>query len=254
MPHVETRRGTLFYKDYRQPESERPPLLLIHGAGGTHQDMPVYLRRMAGAQAIAPDLPGHGQSAAPGRQTITDYAADMVALLDALSIDRANVAGHSMGGAIAQQIALDAPERVNALVLMGTGARLVVNDQILTGILEDAEATAHQIMKWAWAADTPDDLRAQSVQRLLQIDPTTTHGDYVACNTFDVRERLGEIRVPTLILSADADKMTPPRWSAFLAEHITGAEHITYAGAGHMFPLERGQQVAADVQRWLAQR
>lgn len=247
---IETTRGTIAYRDYRAAQPNITPLLLVHGAGGSHLDWPVQLRRHQHAHAIALDLPGHGASPGAGRTTIDDYAADVVALLDALALDKVIVAGHSMGGAIAQTLALDYGNRLQGLILVGTGANLVVNERILNGIRAEPQATAEQIMMWAWAKTTDDKTRQLAVQRLLETSPDVTYGDYVACNAFDVRHRLHEIQLPTLVIGGTVDKMTPPRWSDELATTIANAQQLMIEGGGHMFPLEQPEQVAEAIVGW----
>lgn len=252
MPSLQTARGELFYADHRQADSDATPVLFVHGAGASHLDWPPELRRLPEANAIAPDLLGHGKSPGPGRRSIADYAADMVALLDALHLPRAIIAGHSMGGAIAQQMALDHAERVQGLVLIGTGAKLIVNDMILNGIRENPAETAALISRWAWAKDTPDAIRQQSTQRLLATDPDVTYGDYLACNGFHVVQRLSQITAPTLVIGGTADKMTPFKLSEALAQAIPNARLVPIANGGHMMMLEQPQTVAQALQAWLS--
>ena len=102
MPAVETARGK-FYVAIHQRNKSVPSAIFIHGAGGSHLSWPKPLRQLTSIRPILIDLPGHGASAGVGRQSISDYALDIVSLLDALAIDSAIIAGHSMGGAIAQQ-------------------------------------------------------------------------------------------------------------------------------------------------------
>ena len=253
MTTVETATGTIWYADHRDPTIHRPPVLMIHGAGAQHLDWPAELRRLPGANAIIPDLPGHGKSPGPGRNTITAYAADMIALLDALSIDQVIIAGHSMGGAIAQTMGLSYPDRVVGLILIGTGAKLTVNDTILNGIRGATEVTAALITKWAWAKGANEQLKRLGTRRLLECDPDVTYGDYVACNNFDLRDQVRRIKAPTLVIGGTADKMTPHQYSVYLQEHIPDAQLVTIEGGGHMMALEQPQVVADAVQRWLGE-
>src|SRR5262245_48599923 len=93
-----------------------PPLICVHGAGGTHQHWGNQLRDLSGiAQVYALDLPGHGRSAPPGRDRIVGYVETLLAFMDGLALTAAALVGHSMGGAVALQAALDAPERVSGL-------------------------------------------------------------------------------------------------------------------------------------------
>jgi len=100
----------------------RPPVILIHGAGGNHLYWPPELRRLAGFRVLALDLPGHGKSSGVGLQSIRDYASSLMTYMDAVGLSRAVIVGHSMGGAIALTLCLDHAERVAGLGLIATGA------------------------------------------------------------------------------------------------------------------------------------
>ncbi|MGB9776588.1 MAG: alpha/beta fold hydrolase [Anaerolineae bacterium] len=228
-----------------------PALILIHGAGGNHLHWPAALRRMPGATVYAVDLPGHGRSEGPGRERIEDYAADIVRFMDAVGVPRAVLVGHSMGGAIAQMTALTAPERVAGLVLVGTGARLRVAPAILDGILQDARGTLDLITEWAWGPEADPAMVARGRQMMARVHPSVVGGDFAACDRFDVRERVGEITAPTLVITGSEDRMTPPKFGQWLAEHIPGARFVLVEGAGHMVMLEKPDQVAGAVQAWL---
>lgn len=240
----------IWYADHRDPTAHRTPTVMIHGAGGSHLDWPAELRRMAEANAIALDLPGHGRSAGPGRATLSAYAADVIALMDRLRLARAIVLGQSMGGAIAQLVALNYPDRVAGLVLVGTGGQLVVNPAILTGLRADFAATVAQIVGWQWA-DGYEQQQRLSLRRQLETDPDVYYSDFRACAGFDVRDQLGRVRIPTLVVGGTADRMTPYRQSEELRDLISGATLATIEGGGHMMLLEQ-PQVAADIVRgWL---
>src|SRR5512140_3865565 len=103
-----------------------PPVILIHGAGGHHLYWPAQVRRLHGERVFALDLPGHGKSAGVGHHSVQDYSAEVLAFMDAMKFSRAVLVGHSMGGAVALQAALDAPERMLGLGLLGSAARLRV--------------------------------------------------------------------------------------------------------------------------------
>lgn len=250
MPLIETVRGNLFVDDQRH-DKQAMPSILIHGAGRTHQGFPSYLRQLPALNAITPDLAGHGNSSPAGRTTIFDYALDLIALLDAVQIPTVNLVGHSMGGAIALQLALDFPRRINRLILLGTGAQLRVNQQIITGIVEDTDATIAMMDKWMYARSTPAQLQADMAQQLKQTDVGVIQGDYIACDGFDVRERLAEIQVPTLIVVGEHDKMTPLKLSQYLHEHIRNSELVILPNAGHMLMWEQPQSTQSTLEAWL---
>lgn len=251
MPQIITQRGSVYYADHRKTNSPYIPVIYIHGAGGSHLDWSPELRRLPQANAIAIDLPAHGKSSPPHRTTIADYADDVVAFIDALSLRRVILAGHSMGGAIAQHIALSYPDKVAGLMLIGTGAKLAVHPDILNRVMTDYEAVADLLAGWLWGGDVDDPTKAITRAQLLKTPPQVTYGDYLACNGFDVRTQLAHITAPTLVISGTHDKMTPLKYGQFLAENIPNAQLAVIDGAGHMLGLEQPQKVAMIIGNWL---
>ncbi len=257
MPEIALPRATIWYADHRNAAGQdvdrkaRPPLFLLHGAGGTHLDWPGDLRRLAGWRAIVPDLPGHGRSDGPGRQTVEDYAADMLALLDGLGLDSAVVIGHSMGAAIGLMLALHHPQRVAGLVTLGGGARLPIPAEVLETVLSDPDQVYQRLSGQLWGAGVPEEIRALTRERMRCQDPRVVYGDYLACDRFDVRAALPAIRVRALVITGEEDRIVPARFSRTLAEGIPGAELVLIAGAGHMLALERPDAVAGALVGWL---
>jgi pimeloyl-ACP methyl ester carboxylesterase len=202
MPFAQIGEQALFYTVSRRGG---PALILIHGAGGSHLHWPAALRRMPGATVYAVDLPGHGRSEGPGREHIEDYVADIVRFMDAVGVSRGVLVGHSMGGAIAQMTALMAPERVAGLVLVGTGARLRVAPALLDGILQDARGALALITEWAWGPEADPAMVARGRQMMARVNPRVVWGDFAACDRFDIRERVGEITAPALVITGSED-------------------------------------------------
>jgi len=252
MPYVTVGSERIFYSHRAAASPEAPHLILVHGAGGDHQHWGAAVRNLRSANVYGLDLPGHGRSAGSGRQTIGDYAAFVVRFMDALALGKAVIAGHSMGGATAMTTALTYPKRVAGLVLVGTGARLRVLPRILAGTLSDFENTVELICQYAYAPQAPRELVHRGQQQMVQVDPQTIHDDFAACNTFDVMERLGEIRCPTLVLCGTEDALTPLKYARFLAERIPGAEFKAIEGAGHMVMVEKAGEVAEAIAAALA--
>jgi len=254
MPFIQTANGSMWYADHRDPTAHLPVTVLVHGAGGTHLDWPAELRRLPEANAVALDLPGHGRSPAPGRQTVSAYAADAVALLDALKLPKVILAGHSMGGAIAMTMALNYPERVLGLILVGTGAKLGVRPDLLNGFMTEMRRTAALLVELYYGRTGTDSMRRRSIQRLMEFNPTILTQDYAACNVFDVRTQIEAIRLPTLIVGGTDDRLTPYKFSEFLHEHIVGSQLVKVEGGGHMMMLEQPEFVADAVRKWLLGR
>jgi len=251
MPYVTIVGERIFYALYQGDVRGKRHLVLVHGAGGSHLDWPAPLRRLGGANVYALDLPGHGRSEGTGRNSISAYRDFLLAFLDVLGLDRVVVVGHSMGGAIALDFALHYPGRLVGLILVGTGARLRVLPAILTGILSDFAATVDLVLDYAFGPRATEQLKRLGRQRLLNTLPEVLHGDYAACNAFDVMERLGEVRCPTLVIGGTADRLTPPKYSVYLRDHIPGAELAMVDAAGHMVMLEKPEAVAKAVSEFI---
>ena len=243
MPLISTEAGALFYT---QRGKTGEALVCLHGAGGTHTHWGYQLRDLAGAARLyALDLPGHGRSALPGRLSVDDYAASVLAFMDAVGLERAALTGHSMGGAIALSAALSHPERVAGLGLVATGARLRVAPAILEGFTRDLAANIHMIVEYSYAAGAPAELRAQAERAYALCDPAVYRGDYLACDGFDVLDQLGEIGCPAEIVCGAEDRMTPPRYAELLRDRIGGARLTLVPGGGHMLPIEQPGAVTA---------
>ena len=252
MPYVTVASERTFYALYQGDVRGKCNLVLVHGAGESHLDWPAPLRRLKGANVYALDLPGHGRSEGPGRSSIAAYRDFLLAFLDALGLERATVVGHSMGGGIALDFALHYPARLAGLIPVGSGARLRVAPAILTGILSDFEATVDLVCEYAFGPGATDQLKRLGRQRLLETPPEVLHGDYAACDAFDVMERLGEVRCPTLVIGGTADMLTPPKYAIYLRDHIPGAELVLVDAAGHMVMLEKAEIVARAVSEFMA--
>jgi len=251
MPHVRINGEQLFYT-LSQAAPGAPSMVLVHGAGGSHLHWPPELRRLAGVSVYDLDLPGHGRSEGKGCDTIACYAEIVAAFLHALGIEQAIIMGHSMGGGIAQTMALDFADCVAGLVLVGTGARLRVAPAILEGIRNDFAGSVELVTRFAWDPEAPARLTELGRQALLETGPDVLLGDFGACDRFDVMERLEEIQVPTLAITGDADRLTPVKYARFLVESIPGARLAIIAGAGHMVMLERPAEVEKAVQKFLS--
>lgn len=251
MPTITLPHSTLFYAPFL-PVDARQTVILIHGAGSSHLTWPGALRRLPHTAVYALDLPGHGRSTPPGRQTIAGYAQDVRQFIEALALDNVVLLGHSMGGAIAQQIGLAPPPGVVGLVLLGTGARLRVSPAFTGGIQADFSATVDLLNQFYWGAQPDPGLLAANRRSMLACSPEVMLGDFLACDQFDLRDRLAEIALPTLVISSGRDQMTPAKFGHFLAEQLPRAEFALIEEAGHMMMLEFPERVAQLVQDFLA--
>lgn len=252
MPRLETTAGGLFYT-VKQGPMEGPTVLLVHGAGGSRLHWPPQLRRLPGSTVYTLDLPGHGQSGGSGCETVECYTEAVIAVLEAADVHGVIVIGHSMGGAIAQKLALDYPGWVSALGLIATGARLRVAPAILESIRDDFDHAVALVTRFAWAPDADQSLVELGLEALKETGPDVLFGDFLACDRFDVMDRLEEIDVPVLVVNGTGDRLTPVKYARFLAEHVRDARLVTIEGAGHMVMLERPDELGTAIQEFVTE-
>lgn len=241
---------------FQQPKEanpSRPPLIFIHGAGGSFLSFHPYLRRLQGETIYAPDLPGHGKSEGEGRRTIEEYADDIARFMNDLHIEAAVIVGLSMGSGIALTLALKHPHIVKALAVMGGGAKLRVAQSTLdhVGDPETFETTVETINRACFSSHASEELVALSKKSMLSTGPSILLGDYLACNQFDVTMQLDRIQIPTLILCGTEDVMTPPKHSQYLKDHLPNAQLHILEQTGHMLTLEQPEMVAKLLKQFL---
>jgi pimeloyl-ACP methyl ester carboxylesterase len=234
-------------------EGLTPPIVLIHGAGGTHLYWPSELRRLPGYRVYAPDLPGHGKSGGRGMQSVGDYSKALIDWLDALDLHSVVMIGHSMGSAIALSLALDHPRRVLGLGLVGAGARLRVSSEILeqTSNQTTFSNAVAMVISRSFSPSAPARLIDLATRRMAETRSSVLYGDFLACDEFDVRERLGELHQPTIVLCGADDQMTPVRYAQYLASGIPNAVLKTIPAAGHMVMLEQPLAIAATISEFV---
>jgi 3-oxoadipate enol-lactonase len=232
-----------------------PPVILVHGYPLDGAMWSGVARSLSSRfRVLKPDLPGRGETAAPGDGTIEGYADFLAAILDGLAAP-AGLAGFSMGGYAALALARRRPERLAALALVDT--RASADDE--TGRTRRDEAIALVRSQGVAAiADTmvprllaPSSLRnADLVERVRRIILRQS-ADTVAADLSAMRDRpdsrstLPGIGVPTLVLVGAEDALTPPADSREMAQEIQGARLVVLPEAGHLTPMERPGPVAA---------
>ena len=246
MPDITIKHSRVHFEESGSGDA----LLFLHGLGSCGQDWllqtPVFGPRF---HVIAPDLHGHGQTDKPRqRVSIVQMTVDVACLLDALGITRTHVVGLSMGGCVAQQLALDDPTRVRSLTLVNTFARFDLGElgnaiplAFRMGILGVLGLPAQARFVAARMFPKPEQaqLRALAAERIASNDMATYIRLLLAISTFNVTRRLSEITCPTLVIAGDRDTTVPLRAKQFLAAHIPGARFELVADSGHATPIDQ---------------
>ena len=227
----------------------RPTLVMIHGAGGRAQ---IWQNQIAlldkTINVLALDLPGHGNTAGNGRSHISEYAQWLADMMKKMFDHPIFLMGHSMGGAIVQEVAVKSPPRLEGIILVGTGARLTVAPMFMEGLLDNFEQTLEAVMGFAYAPGTDRSIIEQGKEIMISTGSNVVYNDFLACDRFDSRQVLAQIHLPCLVLCGDKDKLTPPRLSEALKESIEGSILKIIPGAGHMVMIERYGEMNEAVQ------
>jgi len=264
MPVIKVNGIDLYY----EAQGEGEPLLLIMGYGSNSGHWFVILPRLAARfKTITFDNRGAGRSGKPEAPYTADMmVGDAVGLLDALGIESAHVFGVSMGGMIAQEIALRHPSRVKKLVLGCTscgGNHAIGSTPEAKAFLFNPERAklsdeerARSTVPWLWNQDFIDK-HPEAVERYVKTTtqyPTPVHG-YMSQANFvllhDTYERLPQIEIPALVMTGARDRLIPPQNSRILASRIKGAELAVFEQAGHGFISDTADESSERIIRFL---
>jgi len=228
-------------------------LVFLHGAGSSNLEWQyqwAYFKDQM--TVVVPDLPGHGDSPGKGHDSIDGYADTIVRLIKKLKLDGCVLIGHSMGGAIAQKIALLHPNLLTGLVLAATGARLRVSSQIFSTIKTNFE----QYIDLASSSFLPKTAEAQKKnifrEAISHCIPSIVYNDFEACNKFDVMNEIAHIHIRTLIINGDRDIMTPVKYAQYMHEKIADSQLFIVPDAGHMATMEMPEEVNKAISDFLS--
>ena len=241
------------------------PLVLVHGLADDHRawrrTLPDLMFRH---RVLLYDLRGHGETSL-GRPagTLRQLGEDLVGLLDTLGVEKASIAGFSLGGTIAMRVGIDHPGRVDRLVLVATSSRV---GRSAAGWYRERRAMVEH--EDSWLRETLDrdtaDVYAQAPNELeegLQIRRQSTadpRGYGNACAAMaglfeaPLDPELGQIKAPTLIVASELDQHCPPKAAEIIHSGIPGSRVEVFKGGGHAIPVERPRELAASINKFLS--
>jgi 3-oxoadipate enol-lactonase len=220
------------------------PIVFLHGVGSDRSVWRPQLGHFGRERrALAFDHPGYGDSdPAPEATTRDDYAAAILAAMDALEVERAHVCGLSLGGVVAIAMNAAAPDRCASLILADTFAvhpeGQAIYDRSLAGS-QNMRFFAEARVDVLLAQPAAPAVRAEVIETMAGIDPAAYRIGAEAVWLADQADRASAIRVATLVLCGSDDRVTPPALSRTLAGLIPGAHYEIVEGAGHLSNLER---------------
>ncbi|GGU66323.1 3-oxoadipate enol-lactonase [Pseudomonas laurentiana] len=263
MASVQLADGVL---NYQIDGPEGAPVLVLSNSLGTNLHMwdtqlPAFAAHF---RVLRYDTRGHGQSlVTEGPYSIEQLGRDVLALLDALQIERAHFCGLSMGGLIGQWLGINAGHRLNRLIVCNTAAKIgapeVWNPRIET-VLRDGQVAMvglrdASIERWftpAYAAAHPDQAK-RITDMLAATSPQGYAANCAAVRDADFRDQLSEIKVPLLVISGSADAVTPPSGGLFIQDNVVGAEYAEFHAA-HLSNVEVGEPFSRRVIDFLLAR
>ena len=262
MPFALCNDANLYYEVHGSGE----PLLLVMGQGSDHHGWDRVRDDFAARHTvIVYDHRGTGQSDKPREPAYSTrgFAADAIALLDHLGIERAHAYGISMGGRICQWLAIEHPRRVGAVVLgcttpgnaHGVARPAEVNERMAnrpTDPVEAAKFLSEQMVSPEWMARNPDYLETLLERARNPIPSYAQKLHYLASEGHDTWDRLPEIRNPVLVIHGTEDYINPTANAALLAERIPGAELRYIEGGRHGYFIEFREQASPAVLEFLA--
>lgn len=233
---------------------QKPVVVFIHGAQQDHSCWGLQSRWFAhhGFSVLVPDLPGHGRSAGEPLPSIEELADWVVALLDAVGVERAALVGHSMGSLVALEVAARFPGRVAKAALIGTSLPMPVSQALLDATRDNEPKAVAMINVFSYSASSqiggntvPGLWLLGMNKRLMERQKKGVfHVDMKACNAYArTPESLSAIASPLLIVAGSQDRMTSPKAAKVLLGFIPGARLVSIEGSGHALMAEQPDAV-----------
>jgi 3-oxoadipate enol-lactonase len=236
------------------------PLILIHGLTASLTMFNKDIEHLKdNFRVIALDLRGHGKSDKPLEYTLDDHVQDVIALMDYLGIDRANILGASMGSYVAQGVATERPELVNKLILVvaKSHGKISSSQEMLVRHAEELKGlTEEEQMNYLFRR-TFHNIPAvvKSFQETPQDEPMLTPEQQAAANKalegFDFRSKLHKVTAETLVISGRYDGLNPPERGREIASLIPKALFVEYEKSGHAPNVEESERFLKEITEFL---
>lgn len=240
------------------------PVIFLAGAMGDHTQWDIVLPQLTGLRAIAPDNRDIGNSSVARRDySVRDMARDVLALMGHLALERASIVGHSLGGKIAQEVALLAPARLDKLVLVNSSAQHDVQSRSLMELwislreeIADSQVFAQMICFCVMGPDALAQYPLREAAQAWMMRTEQQRGSAFIRNVeaslaSDTLARLGDIQAPTLVIYSDCDRVFTSRHGEQLVAGIPGAQGAVMKGCGHAPMVERPAEFARLLQQFL---
>jgi pimeloyl-ACP methyl ester carboxylesterase len=224
-------------------------LIFVHGAGNTGLVWHYQTKYFTDSEAI--NLPGHPEGKPCA--SVDEYAEWLHQYIQRKGYSQVVVAGHSMGGAVAQMYVLSYPQDVKAVILVDTGARLRVKQDFLKLLEQGIGAPSEWLKKIVELSYTRVDreVREKVINKVLEVGTAVQLSDFRCCDKFDIMDQVNQIAVPTLVICGSKDDMTPVKYSQYLVDKIPRARLVIVEGGMHLCHLEKPAEVNRAIEEFL---
>jgi len=238
----------------------RPALILAHSLGSDHQMWGPQIEALKDQYSIiAIDNIGHGESAVPtGDYSISDFVEGVIAVADAVELERFHFCGLSVGGITGLLVAVHHPDRLLSLTVCNAGATIGSADlwsqRIEVALTQGMDALVDGVIARWFSADFPDrepQAFAQARATLLATDPAGYAGVCAALRDGDLSDSVSTISTPTLVIGGTQDRAAPIEQSRWLNEHIAGSR-LLELDAAHLSNLDRAEEFTPALSEFLA--
>jgi pimeloyl-ACP methyl ester carboxylesterase len=224
-------------------------LIFVHGAGNTGLVWYYQTEHFKDSEAVG--LPGHPEG--KPCTSIDQYVEWLHKYVRSKGYPQLIIAGHSMGGAVAQAYALNFPQDVKALILIDTGARLRVSPaflKLLEDGINDPAGWLKNVIEPLYSGVAPD-VKEKVINGVAQVGVAVQLNDFRCCDKFDIMDRVSQIAVPALVICGTEDNMTPVKYSQYLVNQIAGARLVTVEDGSHHCFIEKPLEVNRAIEEFL---
>jgi len=245
----DSRLDSLHYKSFGRQDPAAPTVFLLHGMGGGHWVWRQQTDALAKWRLIAVDLAGHGSSAPPTPRRVHEHVPSLLRLADSLSVQRAVWCGHSLGGAIAMELALQYPERASALILIGAGPEFDVPPERMD-LVRNHSAEARTDRRWLpWSDATPQEVRTAYMSAGPAPSPSVVLSDLEALARFKITGLLPDIACPVLVIAGVEDRYIDK--IRLERQYLPSARYHEIEKAGHLAMWEKPEATNPLIEEFL---
>jgi pimeloyl-ACP methyl ester carboxylesterase len=224
-------------------------IIFIHGSGAYGDIWHYQTEHFPSSHAV--NLPGH-----PHGQLLNSvgaYADWLKKYIEGRGYKDVILAGHSLGGAITLMYALRYPQELKAIIVIDSGARLRVHPRYLAACEEAIKGSPqqwYQIVEEIYRL-TPGNYRRETVEKQKAIGPAVMLNDFLACDKFDIMDKVQQIQLPTLVICGELDAMTPVKYADYLAAEIANSRLAIISQATHLALAEKPETVNKAIEEFV---